>query len=185
VAISGDSGGRIAPESRIVSVDNDPVVLAHAHELARSAPGGSAEYVHGDMTDPATVLARAGATLDLGEPVAIVLAAVLHHVPDEGDPYGIVAAFLDAVPSGSYLVLSHLTTDIQGEQMDRLRGSVDRQAAYAFTMRSHAEVSRLFAGLDILDPGIVSVDEWRRDAAAPTPPDGRVTPILGGVGRKP
>ena len=138
------------------------------------------------MAEPDTVIEWASATLDLAEPVAVVLAAVLHHVHDDQDPYGIVARFLAAVPSGSYLVLSHLTSDIENEQMNRLRGSVtEGRAAYGFTMRSRAEVTRFFAGLELLEPGVVSVDEWRRDAAAPTPPGGRVTPILGGVGRKP
>jgi hypothetical protein len=172
-----------APDARIVYVDNDPVVLAHAHTLVKSTAEGAAAYIDGDLTDPPTVLKRAGATLDLTRPVAVLLVSLLHLVPDEADPYRIVAGYVDALPSGSYLVVTQLTKDIRPEAMARLEQSAPPDARYAFVMRSHAEVSRFFAGLELVDPGVVTVDAWHPDE--PATADADPVPFYCGVGRKP
>jgi hypothetical protein len=176
-----------APDARIVYVDNDPVVLAHAHTLVKSTPEGAAAYIDGDLTDPPTVLKRAGATLDLTRPVAVLLVSLLHLVPDEADPYRIVAGYVDALPSGSYLVVTQLTKDIRPEAMARLEQSAPPDARYAFVMRSHAEVSRFFTGLELVDPGVVTVDAWHPDEPADEPAraDADPIPFYCGVGRKP
>jgi trans-aconitate methyltransferase len=172
----------VAPDARVVCVDNDPIVLAHAHELLGDPHGGGAAYVHCDLYEPKTVLAQAGETLDLGRPVALVLSAILHHVPDEDDPYGIVATLMAGVAPGSYLAMSHLTDDMQTENMRALAQSVPSSARYRFAARSRAEFARFFDGLDLVEPGIVPIDRWRPDDW-PIAPEGRYH--YGGVGRKP
>jgi len=155
-------------------------VLAHAHTLLRSTREGAAAYIDSDLRHPEKVLRQAAATLDFAEPVAILLIAVLHHIPDGDDPYGIVARLLGAVPAGSYLVISHLAKDIQPEVMDRLARSAPPSARYSFVMRTYAEVCRFFRGLDMVAPGVVRVDQWRPPKTKPT----RETAIYAAVGRK-
>lgn len=171
-----------APEARIVYVDHDPIVLAHAHQLLQGTAPGVTEFIQGDIHDPDAIVERASAILDFGRPVAVILNAVLHHFPDSDDPYGIVARLVDAVPSGSYLAVSHLTNDMQSEEMAALARSVPAQARYLFAARTHAEVSRLFEGLELVEPGVVPIDRWRPDEPG-APTEGRFH--YGGVGRKP
>lgn len=171
-----------APEARIVYVDHDPIVLAHAHQLLQGTAPGATEFIQGDIHDPDAIVERASATLDFGRPVAVILNAVLHHFPDSDDPYGIVARLVDAVPSGSYVAVSHLTNDMQSEEMAALARSVPAQARYLFAARTHAEVSRLFEGLELVEPGVVPIDRWRPDEPG-APTEGRFH--YGGVGRKP
>jgi S-adenosyl methyltransferase len=158
----------VAPDARIVCVDNDPVVLAHSHELMHSTPEGEATFLIGDVHEPEEILDRAAATLDFTEPVAVMLVAILHHVLDEDDPYGIVARLLDRVPPGSYLAISHLASDIEPERMTALARSVPQGASYRFAMRTRDEVARFFAGLDLVEPGLVSIDRWH-PAGLPAP----------------
>ncbi|MGH9212485.1 MAG: SAM-dependent methyltransferase [Acidimicrobiales bacterium] len=176
---------QVAPASRIVYVDNDPIVLAHAHTLLRSSPEGATSYVFGDLRNPDDIVREATATLDFAQPVAVVLVAILHFFPDTDDPYSIVDRLLDAVPSGSYLALSHLASDIQPDEMAALakRYADDETIQEAFVMRSHAEVCRFFAGLDVIEPGVAPLDVW----CPPQDPrtDGWQNPIWGGIGRKP
>jgi hypothetical protein len=172
-----------APDSRIVYVDNDPIVLAHAHYLLKSTPEGATAYIDGDLRLPERVLQQASATLDLTKPTAVMLVSILHHIPDEGDPYGIVARFMDALPSGSYLVISHLTKDIQTEAMTRLERSAPPDARYMFVMRNFAEFSRFFDGLELVDPGVVPVSRWQPDETTPAGPED--SPFYCAVGRKP
>jgi hypothetical protein len=171
-----------APESRIVYVDYDAIVLAHAHQLLRSRPEGATDFIHADLRDPSHILQRAEDTLDFGQPIALVLNAVLHHIPDNDNPHHIVARLLGGVPSGSYLAISHLTNDMQTDEMAALARSVPASARYRFAARSHAEVSRFFDGLELIEPGVVSIDRWRPDDPA-APPYGRYH--YGGVARKP
>lgn len=168
-----------APDARIVYVDNDPVVLAHAHDLLDGSPAGAAAYIHGDLREPEPIVEQAVTTLDFSKPVAVLLIAVLHLVPDEDDPYGIVTRLLNTMPSGSYLGISHMTKDVATEEMTRLEQSVPDSARYRFVMRSHAEVCALFDGLELVEPGIVTLDQWRPGA-------GELTPAhhYGGLGRK-
>ncbi len=160
----------IAPESRIVYVDNDPVVLTHARALLTSTQEGATAYIDADLRDTETILSAAAATLDFGEPVALMLLIVLHMIPDADDPYGIVARLLDALPSGSYLVLAHPASDIRPQQMAEMTQAVNsRMRGPGGTMRDHAEVARFFSGLDLIDPGVVQPQQWRPGAATEAP----------------
>ena len=172
----------LAPEARIVYVDNDPIVLAHAHVLLTGTSEGVTAFLQADLREPGDIVRQAAEHLDFSEPVALVLNAVLHHVPDEAEPYRHVAHLVSAVPSGSYLALSHLTDDMRNEEMAALTQSVPTQARYLFRSRTHAELARFFEGLELVEPGIVRIDEWR-----PGDPDGPTEGRFhyGGVGRKP
>ncbi|HET6950971.1 MAG TPA: SAM-dependent methyltransferase [Acidimicrobiales bacterium] len=153
----------VAPDARVVSVDNDPIVLAHAHLLLEPMDGGATVFLLADLRDPDDVLRRAAETLDFSEPIAVLFNAVLHHIPDSDDPYGIVARFMDAVPSGSYLAVSHLTNEMRADEINALAESVPQQARYLFAARTKAEISRFFEGLELVPPGVVSIDQWRPD----------------------
>jgi S-adenosyl methyltransferase len=174
---------QVAPDARIAYVDNDPIVLAHAHQLL--APDGSTSFVLSDLDDPADIVRQAGDTLDFDQPVALLLIALLHHFPDDADPYGKVAELVEALPSGSYLALSHMASDIDPETMSALENSVPEAAQYRFAMRSRGEVTAFFEGLDLVEPGVVRVDEWQ--PADLDPPAEKAVPAhhWGGVGRKP
>jgi hypothetical protein len=176
---------RIAPESRVVYANDDPVVLAHAHTLRKSTPEGAAAYVDADPRDPESILHKTQATLDLCQPVGIILVAILHHVCDNHDPYGIVARFVDAVPSGSYLVISHLTSDIMADEVTEAARRINEQPGFTLILRTHAQISRFFDGLEMVPPGLVPVDQWHPPASAPPPPENWPTPFFGAVGRKP
>jgi S-adenosyl methyltransferase len=173
----------IAPESRIVYVDYDPTVLAHADQLLRGTEGTTA-YVHGDLREPEAILERAAATLDLSRPVALVLVGILYLIGDDDDPHGIVRRLVDALPSGSHLVVSHMTQDINPE-MAELAKRLNETMKEPFVMRSHDEVARFFDGLELVEPGVVQVNEWRRPDSPPPSPDGWKTAYFVGVGRKP
>jgi hypothetical protein len=172
----------VAPDARIVYVDNDPIVLAHAHELLADHADGQTAYLHCDVRQPDALLAQAGETLDLDRPVAVILNEVLHHLPDGEDPYRIVATLMAGVAPGSYLAISHLTDDMQTEEMTGLARSVPPSATYVFAARSRIELGRFFDGLDIVEPGIVPIDRWRPGEWA-VPGEGRYH--YGAVGRKP
>lgn len=154
---------RIAPHSRIVYVDNDPVVLAHARALLTSSPEGAADYVDADLRDAQTILQEAERTLDFGRPVALVLAAVLHFVEDEA-AYDVVARLLSALVPGSYLILSHLTTDLNPETGAKVAKTY-ADSGMTFMLRSRPEILRFAAdsGLQLVEPGIVPVHHWRPD----------------------
>lgn len=175
-----------APESRIVYVDNDPVVLAHAHELT-STPEGAVDYIQGDLRDPESIIDGASGTLDLGQAVAIMLVGILHFFPPADDPYRIVGRLLDAVPSGSHLVICQLASDIHAEEMAEVARRFNETTNETWFLRSNAEVARFFDGLHLVEPGVVQVDHWRPlDGPGPVlPPDGRVNPLHVGVARKP
>jgi hypothetical protein len=177
---------KAAPEARIVYVDNDPLVLVHANTLLDSTPEGAAAYIDGDLRSPDSILLRAAATLDFTAPVALMLVGILHMVADDDQPYTIVERLLDAVPSGSYLVISHMATDIHPEKMAEVARTQERvatpMAGANVALRPFAAVSRFLDGLELVDPGVVRVDEWRPD---PDVPADVVTPIYGAIGRKP
>jgi len=176
-----------APDSRIVYVDNDPIVLAHAHALLRSTSEGRTAYVDADMCQPEQVLEQARDTLDLDQPVAVMLIAILHFDIAPHDAYDIVARLMKPLPSGSHLVLSHLTQDIQPEVMAKLAEVVesDPRMDYRFVMRTKDEVARFFDRLELVEPGIVPVEDWRPDGPKPTRPPGvGEPPFYGAVGQK-
>ena len=170
----------VAPDSRIVYVDNDPIVLAHAHELLRNTPESTTAYLFNDMRDPEPILAQAAATLDFDRPVGLVLVAILHFVTEEEDPYALVGKLVHAVPSGSYLAISHLASDIMADEMAALYDRISEQTKETFVLRSRDEVARFFDGLDLVDPGVTLVSGWH------TPDTGQVDlPIYAAVGIKP
>jgi hypothetical protein len=172
----------IAPESRVVYVDYDPVVLAHARALLTSSEAGATEYIDADLRNTGAILTQAGQLLDFTKPVAVTLVSLLHAIPDSDDPCAIVARVMDAVPSGSYLAISHAGSDLLGRGMlqsleDAWRGRMQQQ----ITWRSREQVLRLFAGTDLVEPGLVRAEEWRPD---PGPGDGRQSAYWAAVGRK-
>ncbi|MEU3937024.1 SAM-dependent methyltransferase [Streptomyces sp. NPDC029044] len=160
---------RVAPESRVVYVDNDPVVLAHARALLTSGSQGRTDYIDADLRDPVRILEQAAKTLDFGRPVALCLVAILHFVADE-EAYPLVSGLLDELPSGSRLVLSHLTEDLNPENIRAVQRTYTERG-FTFVLRSRADVERFFTenGLEITDPGVVPAHRWRPDHAAPVP----------------
>jgi hypothetical protein len=171
-----------APDARIVYVDNDPIVLAHARALLTSTEQGATAYIQADLRDTQAILGQAARTLDFSQPVAIMLLGILHLISDAEDPYRIVAQLLDAVPAGSYLAISHPASDIHPTQAEAQRRYNERVSTPQ-TMRNHAEVCRFFDGLTLVPPGVVYVHTWRPDPGSEVPGD--VTSAHGGVGRKP
>jgi hypothetical protein len=154
---------RIAPASRVVYVDNDPIVLSHARALLASSEEGATAYIDADLREPDKIISNAElqGILDFSRPVALMLAAILHFIPDEDDPYGIVARLVGALPEGSYLVMSHATNDFLApeEAADIVAGRYG-----PFFARSEAEFARFFEGFELVPPGIASVAEWRAEA---------------------
>src|ERR1700722_2705811 len=152
----------VAPESRVVYVDYDPIVLAHARALLSSGEPGATDYIEADLRDAPAILERASELLDFSRPAAITLVAIMHAIPDSDDPHAIVARLLDAVPPGSYLALSHMAADlIDPDTLGGLKGIFGRTSQQALTYRTREQVARFFEGTDLADPGIVRVEEWR------------------------
>jgi len=171
----------IAPESRVVYVDYDPIVLAHARALLTSGGAGATDYIHADLRDTAAILSRAEQLLDFTEPVAVTLIAILHAIPDSDDPHAIVASLTDALPAGSHLAVSHIAGDlIDSETRTGLGSLADRMIQQDFTFRDREQVARFFAGTDLVAPGLVRVEEWRPE---PGDPAGR-SAVWSAVGRK-
>jgi O-methyltransferase involved in polyketide biosynthesis len=171
----------VAPECRIVYVDNDPLVLVHARALLVGAPEGATDYIQADLREPDKILREAANTLDLSQPVALMLLGILDFIPDADGPEGIVRRLLDGLPSGSYLVAaSHL----HGEAMDRAAAIWNESGAAPITIRSIEEFTRFFDGLEFVEPGAVSQPQWRPDPG--TLYGGRyMQDAFGAVGRKP
>lgn len=175
---------KIAPDARVVYFNRDAVVMAHAHVLRTSTPEGASDYIHGDIDDVTRILETAAATLDFTRPVGLVLPG-LSRFTEEHDPYGIVARLLDAGPSGSYLALGHMTSDIATEWATTAAKFMRDALRKPWTLRSHAEVSRFFEGLELVEGGVVQIDQWRRHENRPIPDAENMIPLYGGVGRKP
>jgi hypothetical protein len=171
---------RTAPGARIVYVDNDPLVLAHARALLTSTPEGATDYVDADLHHPDTILAEAAKTLDFGEPVALMLMGILGHIQDYDEARVIVRRLLDALPSGSYLVhYDGIDTD---EQLKTAQQGYDDTGAIPYVLRSPDQITRYFDGLELLEPGIVSCPLWRPEAMPFGEPE--PTNVYGGIGRK-
>ncbi|MFF1920258.1 SAM-dependent methyltransferase [Streptomyces sp. NPDC058221] len=160
---------RTAPETRVVYVDNDPVVLAHARALLTSGPEGRTDYVDADLKSPAQILEQAARTLDFSRPVALCLVAILHFIEDE-EAYPIVRELVDALPAGSRLVLTHLTDDLNPENIRAVQRTYTERG-FTFVLRNRKDFGRFFteAGLELAAPGTVPVHHWRPDHAAPVP----------------
>jgi hypothetical protein len=174
----------IAPDSRVVYVDNDPLVLAHARALLTSSPEGRTAYVQADMREPQAIVdaPQLASTLDLTRPVALSVIAVLQFVPDDLDPVGIVRRLLEPLPSGSFLALSMVTTDSNPAIGDVVREYNAR--GINVQARTRKQVEQFFEGLEPVDPGVVLVHRWRQDGSATGLDDADVA-MYGGVARKP
>ncbi|TLS42043.1 SAM-dependent methyltransferase [Streptomyces montanus] len=160
---------RIIPESRIVYVDHDPVVLAHARALLTSGPEGRTDYIDADLRNPAEILEQAAKTLDFDEPIALALVAILHFVEEE-DAYTVVRDLVDALPSGSRLVISHITEDLNPENIRAVQRTYTERG-FTFVLRSKDDVERFFtetAGVQLDEPGVVPVHHWY-PSPAPAP----------------
>ena len=152
----------IAPESRVVYVDYDPIVLAHARALLDSSESGATEYIDADLRDTGKILSQAAELLDFTKPVAVTLIAILHAIPDSDDPHAIVAKLMDAVPPGSYLAISHMGSDlIPPETWQEMKDIASRMSQQQYWYRTREEVARFFECTDLIDPGIVRLEEWR------------------------
>jgi len=172
----------VAPGSNVVYVDNDPVVLTHARALLVSGEQGNTSYIDADLRDTGRILAEAAQTLDFSRPVAIMLMAILQHVDEAEDPYAIVASLLAAVPPGSYLAISHPAADIETEAMAQMAERLNKLMAEKVTFRNRPQVARFFEGLELVEPGMVRVQQWRpaSEIEAKSP-----AALWGGVARKP
>jgi hypothetical protein len=173
---------RAAPESRIVYVDNDPLVLAHARALLTSTPEGATDYIDADMRDPEALLARAAASLDFDQPVALLLMGVMGHIPDDDEAQSIVQRLRVGLSSGSYLAVYDGITEVV-EAFNEAQQGYDDTGAVPYKLRGPEQVARFFDGLEFVEPGLVQVSQWRPEATGPgAGPD---SPSLAGVGRKP
>jgi hypothetical protein len=168
---------RVAPDARIVYVDNDPIVLAHAHALLTSAPEGRTAYVDADLYDPESVLRAAAETLDLSRPVALMILNTLGHVADHAQAVGLVQRLMAGLAPGSYLVISDSTATSEG--MIAASEAYNSSGAVPYYVRGVEEIAAFFDGLELVEPGVVPVTEWRPQESAPARVD-----AYGGVGRK-
>jgi hypothetical protein len=169
----------IAPDSRVVYVDYDPVVLAHARALLTSTSEGVTDYVDSDLRDVTKVLTGAADTLDFDQPVAVNVTMTLHAIPDDDDPHAIVAEFMDAVPAGSYLSISHPASDIEPEKAADIADRLKSLSYQQYTPRSRDQVLGFFDGLQLVEPGLVQIQQWR-----PAVEVDEIFSVWAGVGRK-
>ena len=173
------------PDARVVYVDNDPIVLAHARALLTSGPHGATAYVHADLRDPDRILAapRLRETLDLSRPVALIIVGVLHFIPDEDDPWGVVARLMAALAPGSYLAVQHPTGDFKRDGTGTDRSY--RDAGISFQYRGKDEFARFFTGLELVPPGIQPMVDWRAENEPLPRPAVADTSAYAAIGRKP
>lgn len=151
---------RAAPGARVVYVDHDPLVLSHARALLTSSPEGKTDYIQADLRDTGTILAEAARTLDFSQPVAVLLIAVLHFIPDAEDPYAVVRRLVDGVPSGSCLVIGHGASDIEPEAAAELSKRYNELSPTKIRLRSRSEVMPFFDGLQLVGHGLVPLSQW-------------------------
>jgi hypothetical protein len=172
----------VDPGSRVVYVDNDPMVLAHARALLSSGPHGATNYIDADLRETGKILETAASTIDFSQPVAVMLIAVLHLIRDEDNPRQIIEQLMAAVPPGSSLTISHVPNDMHLGAMSDMSDRLNRLLAQASTYRSHGEVSGFFAGLELVEPGVIPIQQWR-----PSTPEeaNAVAAMWGGVAVKP
>jgi O-methyltransferase involved in polyketide biosynthesis len=176
-----DVAQRAAPESRIVYADYDPVVLTHARALLTSTPEGKTDYIQADLRDTDAILTAAARTLDFSQPVAVLLLAVLHFIPDADDPYGIVKKLMDEVPAGSFLVVCHAPSDINPGEIAEMTRRYNQSGAEQMRPRSREEIMRFFEGLEMIPPGLAPLSQW----LAPDRADPSSGSAVAGVARKP
>ncbi|SCK08220.1 SAM-dependent methyltransferase [Streptomyces sp. WMMB 322] len=172
---------RVAPDSRVVYVDNDPIVLVHAQALLTSTPEGRTAYLDCDLRDVDAILEQAAETLDLSRPVALILLGVVIFVEDDEESYAIVRRLMDALPAGSHLVLSHTITSPAMPDVDAAVAFWNANGTPKLTQRTPSQVERYFDGLELLEPGVVACSRWLPGASL----DAEDVAMYGGVGRKP
>jgi O-methyltransferase involved in polyketide biosynthesis len=174
---------RAAPESRIVYVDNDPLVLAHARALLTSSPEGACDYIDADVHDPDAILRQAAQTLDFGQPIAIMMLGVLNFIIDTEQAVQVVRRLVGATVPGSHLVISHPTTEVDAGPMTEAVRLWNQQGSAPMTLRTHGELLRFFDGMELLEPGVVTCSRWRPDVME----IGEITDVtqFGGAARKP
>ena len=173
----------VAPETRVLYVDNDPIVLAHSRALIPGTNTGTVEFIQADLRQPEAILAdpATAKTLDLSQPVGLVLVGIMHHLRDADEPRRILATLLDPLASGSYLVLSQSSQDFDPEAMARL-AAVSERGGIPNVPRTLAETEAFFAGLELVDPGLTPVLSWRPDEP---PADPQLAYYWAGIARKP
>ncbi|MEU1212016.1 SAM-dependent methyltransferase [Streptomyces sp. NPDC005790] len=172
---------RLAPEARIVYVDHDPLVLAHARALLTSTPEGATAYIDADLADPDRILSTAAQTLDLSRPTALILSNILGHITDYDQARTVVTRLMDGLPSGSHLVVNDGSRGVDADY-EQAQDSYNDSGAIPYLLRTVDQITAFFDGLELLDPGVVSVPLWRPDTTAPTP---RPIGEHGGLARKP
>jgi hypothetical protein len=175
---------RLAPEARIVYVDNDPLVLTHARALLTSTPEGATDYIDADLRDPDKILAGAARTLDLGQPVALMLMGILGHIGDHDEARSIVRRLLATLPSGSYFALND-GTNVISKAFEEAQEGYNRSGAVPYHLRSPEQIAGFFDGLELVEPGVVSCPRWRPDPAGQGGDAPAEVDAFGGVGRKP
>jgi hypothetical protein len=175
---------KAAPESRVVYVDNDPIVLAHARALLTSNPRGATAYIDADARDTSAILTTAAKTLDFSQPVAVMLLGILLFIPDGDDPWAITTQLMDAVPPGSYLAISHGASDIQAQAVATASSRYNEHSAVAMRLRTRPEFTRFFDGLDLVPPGVAPINHWQ-PRPRPHQPHGAALPAYAALGRKP
>jgi hypothetical protein len=172
----------VAPEVKVMYIDNDPIVLRHAQALLTGTKEGVTSFLYADLRDLDKILCEAAATLDFGQPTALLMLGILHGVGDKFDPRGIVRRLVEAVPGGSYLAINHLTADIYPE-MSQFAAELNKHNLEApLVLRDHAQVSSFFDGLEMVEPGVVQVSKWRPQSEEEATAAGA---LWGGVARKP
>ena len=172
---------RVAPDARIVYVDNDPLVLVHARALLTSTPQGKTAYVEADLREPDKILQAAEETLDFTQPVALMLMGILGHLADYDEARSVVRRLLAALPSGSYLATNDGTNVISNDFEEAQRG-YNESGAVPYNLRTPEQIAGFFEGLELVEPGVVTVTRWRPDHADGPPAE---LDAFGGVGRKP
>ncbi|GAA2514442.1 SAM-dependent methyltransferase [Streptomyces gobitricini] len=176
---------QVAPASRVVYCDNDPIVLAHAEALLRSTPEGATEYIQADAREPESILERAGKVLDLTRPVALSLLALLHFVDDEDGAYELLRRLVERLPSGSYVVLSQVTGDFDPEGAAKARAMYQARGL-TLRPRTREEFTRFFEGLELTEPGVSLTTDWHPELGEVVPVAGdEPIPGYAGVARKP
>ncbi|GAA3986590.1 SAM-dependent methyltransferase [Streptomyces plumbiresistens] len=176
----------VAPESRVVYADHDPIVLRHAEALLHGSAEGSTDYIHADVRDPDTILRLAAQSLDFGQPVALSLVALTHYLGDAADGddvHGLLKRYVEFLAPGSYLVLSQVTPDLNPEAIQKAAEHF-RRSGTPFFPRSLAEFSRFFDGLELLGPGVIPVSGWRPEPEDVAVQAEGIVPVYAGVARK-
>ncbi|WP_242882247.1 SAM-dependent methyltransferase [Actinomadura litoris] len=176
---------RVAPDARIVYVDNDPLVLTHARALLTSTPEGRTAYIDADLRSPDQIVQKAADTLDFDEPIALMLMGILGHIPDEAQPHTIVRNLVDALPSGSFLSIWDGVNVVTGDALEAAQEDYNDGDADPYYLRSPEEITQFFDGMELLDPGVVTISHWRPSPDAEERGNLREVDALCGVARKP